>query len=86
MDELKVLQLQLNDRPSTSDVSNMMEGISHTFRKYVLDKVSVSVSVMGCCCLLLKQWMEFTHAWTALKFRLPVSVLSMHGSRMYLTN
>jgi hypothetical protein len=36
MDELKVLQLQVNDRPSTSDVSNMMEGISHTFRKYVL--------------------------------------------------
>jgi hypothetical protein len=33
MDELKVLQLQVNDRPSTSDVSNMMEGISHTFRK-----------------------------------------------------
>ena len=33
LDELKVLQTQVNDRPSTSDVSNMMEGISLTFRK-----------------------------------------------------
>lgn len=33
MDELKVLQSQVNDRPSTTDVSNMMEGISLTFKK-----------------------------------------------------
>ena len=33
MDELKVLQNQVNDRPSTTDVTNMMEGISLTFRK-----------------------------------------------------
>jgi hypothetical protein len=45
MDELKVLQLQVNDRPSTSDVSNMMEGISHTFRKYVLSALFLSLRI-----------------------------------------
>jgi hypothetical protein len=52
MDELKVLQLQVNDRPSTSDVSNMMEGISHTFRKYVLKCVysAACVAVFDSLC------------------------------------
>lgn len=48
MDELKVLQLQVNDRPSTSDVSNMMEGISHTFRKYVLYTEKCTFCACGC--------------------------------------
>uniref|UniRef100_A0A7S3M6C0 Uncharacterized protein n=2 Tax=Spumella elongata TaxID=89044 RepID=A0A7S3M6C0_9STRA len=39
LDELKLLQLQVNDRPSTTDVSNMMEGISHTFRKHLGENV-----------------------------------------------
>jgi hypothetical protein len=50
MDELKVLQNQVNDRPSTTDVSNMMEGISLTFRKYVLFVLFVLYLIFLLCC------------------------------------
>lgn len=33
VDELKTVQTMVNDRPSTSDVGNMLDSISHTFKK-----------------------------------------------------